>query len=162
MATSDADHQNPRIARRGLCEGVTKLLQGIHEELDKDGGGSNMRQRVFLNKLNEKLKKAIRLDFQVMESITNAEEAEAEQKEADEKMMNMEEMIAYLRERLGDEDLPAPEDNKDDGKKVQSFAKLPKLEIKYFTGDPLEFPSFQDQFEAPIGRSELANVGKFS
>ena len=59
-------------------------------------------------------------------------------------------------------DLPAPEDTKDDGKKVQSFAKLPKLEIKYFTGDPLEFPSFQDQFDASIGRSELANVGKFS
>ena len=58
MATSDTDHQNPRIARRGLRGGVTKLLQGIHEELDKDGGGSNMRLRVFLNKLNEKTEKS--------------------------------------------------------------------------------------------------------
>ena len=97
-----------------------------------------------------------------MELITNPEEAEAEQKEADQRLMEMEEMIAHLQERLGGGDLPAPEDTKDDGKKVQSFAKLPKLEIKYFTGDPLEFPSFQDQFDASIGRSELANVGKFS
>ena len=121
-----------------------------------------MRIRVFLNKLIEYRTKAIRLDFQIMETITNEEGAEAEQKEADEKMLNMKEMIAYLRARLGDEVLPAPEEKKADGKQVQSFAKLPKLEIRYFTGDPLEFPSFRDQFEASIGRSELANVGKFS
>ena len=56
MAAS-TDHQNPRIARRGVRSGVTKLLQGIKEELNEEGGGSNIRLRVFLNKMNEKLKK---------------------------------------------------------------------------------------------------------
>ena len=52
MASSD-DHQKPRIARRGLRGGVTKLLTKIQEELDKGEGGSNVRIRVFLNKLIE-------------------------------------------------------------------------------------------------------------
>ena len=63
-----------------------------------------MRIRVFLNKLIEYRTKAIRLDFQVMETITSEEGAETEQKEADDRMLDMEEMIAILRARLGDEE----------------------------------------------------------
>ena len=97
-----------------------------------------MRKRVFLDKLIEYRKKAIRLDFQILDKITTGEGAEAEKVEADDRMLEMEETIADLRARLGDEG-PALEDTKDDGKQVQSYTKLPKLEIKHFKGDPLEF-----------------------
>ena len=40
--------------------------------------------------------------------------------------------------------------------------KLPKLEIRWFSGDPLEFPTFQQQFDASVGQSNLAEVAKFS
>ena len=127
-----------------LGGGVTKLLTRIEEELNKGEGGSNVRIRVFLNKLIEYRTKAIRLDFQVMETITTEEGAETEKIEADERMLGMEEMIANLRARLGDEESLALEDTKADGKQVQSYTKLPKLEIKPFKGDPLEFASFRD------------------
>ena len=56
---------------------------------------------------------------------------------------------------------PAEELPKRDGR-GPNYTKLPKLEIKYFTGDPLEFPTFQQQFRASIGESDLADVAKFS
>ena len=156
-----AQHQNPKVARRGLRSGVTKLLAEIRGELDKGDDGSKIKLGVYLNRMSEKLTKAKRLDFAIMEMIDNPEEAETEAWEADKRLLEMEEIIAILRNYLmGDQ--PAPEDIKEDGKKVQSFAKLPKLEIKYFSGDPLEFPTFQQQFDACIGRSELADVRKFS
>ena len=83
MASSD-DHQKPKIARRGLRGGVTKLLAKIQEELDREDGGSNVRKRVFLSKLIEYRTKAIRLDFQIMETITTEEGAETEKIDADE------------------------------------------------------------------------------
>ena len=159
MASSE-DHQKPNIARRGLRGAITKLLDKIQEENGRGDGGSNVRKRVFLDKLIEYRKKAIRLDFQIMEKITTGEGAETEKIDADERMLEMEETIADLRARLGDEGL-ALEDTKADGKQVQSYTKLPKLEIKPFKGDPLEFASFRDQFQAAIGRSELAEVAKF-
>ncbi len=39
---------------------------------------------------------------------------------------------------------------------------IPKLEIKPYYGNPLEFASFIQQFNASIGSSSLADVAKFS
>ena len=89
MASSDA-HQKPKIARRGLRGGVTKLLAKIQEELDREDGGSNVRNRVFLSKLIEYRTKAIRLDFQIMETITTEEGAETEKIDADARLLDME------------------------------------------------------------------------
>ena len=49
-----------------------------------------------------------------------------------------------------------------EGTKGPQFSKLPKLEIKPFYGNALEFSSFLQQFEASIGSSSLADVAKFS
>ena len=40
--------------------------------------------------------------------------------------------------------------------------KLPKLEIRWFAGDPLEFPTFEQQFAASVGQANIADVAKFS
>ena len=54
MAES-TDHQNPKIASRGLRSGVTKLLAEIRGELDKGDDGSKIKLRVYLNRMTEKL-----------------------------------------------------------------------------------------------------------
>ena len=76
MASSE-DHQKPKIARRGLRGGITKLLAKIQQENAREDGGSNVKKRVFLNKLIDYRTKAIRLDFQVLESMMTEESAEA-------------------------------------------------------------------------------------
>ena len=41
--------------------------------------------------------------------------------------------------------------------------KLPKLEIKRFSGDPKKYKSFKDSFEKVINRrSDIAEVEKFT
>ena len=95
-----AQHQNPKVARRGLRSGVTKLLAEIRGELDKGDGGSKVKLGVFLNKMGEKLTKARLLDFAIMEMIDNPEEAETEFWEADKRLLEMEEIIAILRNYL--------------------------------------------------------------
>ena len=95
-----AQHQNPKVARRGLRSGVTKLLTEIRDELNKEDGGSKVKLGVYLNKMGEKLTKARHLDFAIMETIDNPEEAETEAWEADKRLLEMEEMIAILQKFL--------------------------------------------------------------
>ena len=40
-------------------------------------------------------------------------------------------------------------------------AKLPKLELPTFSGDPLEWPTFWQQFTASVGNQPIATVDKF-
>ena len=155
-----ATHPNPKAIRRGHRATATRLMADVKTEVEKEEGGSRIKLGVYLNKLAEKLAKIRELDFEIIESMENNEEIEAEAATQDEKVLEIEEAIANLHAFLkGD---PHEIEDENDGKKVQSFAKLPKLEIKHFSGDALEFPTFQQQFEASIGRSNLADVGKFS
>ena len=48
----------------------------IRDELNKDDGGSKVKLGVYLNKMGEKLMKARDLDFAIMETIDDPEEAE--------------------------------------------------------------------------------------
>ena len=151
---------NPKAVRRGHRATATKLMAEVLAEMEKDDGGSRIKLGVYLNKLAEKLAKINELDFIIVESMEDGDEIEAETTAQDAKVLEIEEAIANLHAFLkGDQ--PKVE-AAHDGKRVQSFAKLPKLEIKHFTGAALEFPTFQQQFEASIGRSDLADVGKFS
>ena len=74
--TEANDHQNPKSAKRGLRSGVTKLLAEIRGELDKGDDGSKIKLGVYLNRMSEKLTKARRLDFLIMEMVESPEEAD--------------------------------------------------------------------------------------
>ena len=107
----------------------------------------------------EKLARITELDSLVLESINDEEQTAVETEDQDAKALTIEEAIANLEVYLkGDQ----PTVEAHDGRGVQSYAKLPKLEIKHFSGNALDFPSFEQQFEASVGRSDLADIAKFS
>ena len=115
---------------------------------------------VIHNKLSEKLFKIRELDEVIMNNMEDEDEIQAETAIQDEKSVEIELMIADLHALLKGQ-VHEAEDTEAD-KKIQNVVKLPKLEIRWFSGDALEFPTFQQQFEASIGRSNLADVAKFS
>ena len=114
---------------------------------------------MFYRKLVQKLARIKELDSVVLESIEDETQTVAETEDQDAKSLVIEELIANLEVHLkGDQ----PAIGAHDGRGVQNYAKLPKLEIKHFNGNALDFPSFEQQFEASVGRSDLANITKFS
>jgi len=149
---------NPGASRRGHRATATKLRADIQEELDD--GGDKLKLGVFLRKLAKKSAIISELDNEILGALVNEEDIVAETMDQDEKMLELEQVMATLELYIKGEPHDDREDH--DGSKVQSFAKLPKLDIKPFSGDPLEYPTFQQQFDASIGRGELADVAKFS
>ena len=94
--------------------------------------------------------------------MTENEDFEQEAMTQDEKTVEIEQVIGNLAAMLnGGDDVMRVDDKKGDHH-VPGHIKLPKLEIRWFSGDPLEFPTFQQQFEASVGQSNLADVAKFS
>ena len=149
---------NPRASRKGHRATVTKLRAEIQAELDD--GGDKLKLGVYLKKLAKKSAIISELDSEILGALVNEEDIVAETTDQDNKMLELEQAMAILELYVKGE----PHDARDehDGKRVQSFAKLPKLDIKPFSGDALEYPTFQQQFEASIGRGDLADVAKFS
>ena len=105
------------------------------------------------------------LDGQILEKLAEEQEMEVETSLQDERNVvieiHMAKMETLLRRARGGTGGLIEATPKRDGR-GPSYTKLPKLEIKYFTGNPLEFPTFQQQFQASIGESDLAEVAKFS
>ena len=113
---------NPKAVRRGHRATATKLMAEVLAEMEKDDGGSRIKLGVYLNKLAEKLAKIRELDFEIIESMENNEEIEAEAATQDEKVLEIEEAIANLHAFLkGD---PHKFEDENDGKKGAKFCKI--------------------------------------
>jgi hypothetical protein len=144
---------NPRHCRGGHRATVAKIRAAAQTELEKADGGSRLTKGVLINKLAEKLAKISQLDDMILDSIDDENEKLTETIDHDNKMLEIEEAIANIQAFLKGDQLEEKDEH--NGKRVQSFAKLPKLDIKPFSGDALEYPTFQQQFDASIGRSDL-------
>ena len=96
-------------------------------------------------KLTEKLSKIQMLDEQIIEAMSENEDFEQEALTQDEKTVEIEQAIGNLVAMLRGDEHEGVDDMKSD-QNVQGFVKLPKLEIRWFSGDALEFPTFQQQF----------------
>ena len=164
-----ATNPSLRRLRGGYRTSVTGLITKARAELEKGDGGDKVKLGVYHNRLSEKLAKIQELDQQVLEVMQADEDSTAEQYEQetatqDERNVETLYIIGQLADRLGEgSDLLNVEEKKEGGAEhVTGHVKLPKLEIRWFSGDPLEFPTFQQQLDASVGQSNLADVAKFS
>jgi len=130
-----ATHSNPKAARGGHRSSATKLIAAAKTELDKGEGGSLVVMGVLLNKLTEKLSKIRVLDEIIVEAMDDGEEIQAETLAQDDKAVEIGLVIADLNAAVKGHLHEA--ENEQENKKVQSFTKLPKLELRWFSGNPL-------------------------
>ena len=154
------------VSQRGAQRAAaTKCVSNAKLEMNKIGGdGADHEILVsFMNKLTEKLEKIKIFDSQILEHLTENAEISEEALSQDDKNLEIEITIEKLKAILnkppaGGSTIPKASG----GAKGPLFTKLPKLEIKPFFGNPLEYSSFFQQFNASIGTSSLPEVSKFS
>ena len=153
------------IAQRGgQRASATKCIANAKLEMSKEeeeGADSEILDS-FYDKLSKKISKIKIYDSQILETLTTDAELSEETFSSDEKNIEIEITMKTLKSILRKAKKDKDEAVSKNEKGGPSFTKLPKLEIKWFSGDPLEFPTFRQQFEASIGRSNLADVAKFS
>ena len=152
--------------RKGHRAFVTKTTNTIHDLLTAGEVDYNklngLRQSLF-----DKLGILSGLDDEILESIEGENEIATEIDEASGIRAKMQEVIFKVEDKL--------QEMKDTGRREfmenRSFmnyskvnnAKLPKLSIKPFTGNPIEFQSFWDSFDASVNSNEtLEEITKFT
>ena len=144
-------------SRGGHRSSATKLIAHARGELQKEVKDDEMLQTIS-EKLAEKLTKIKILDEKILENL-NPDEMTNEIESTDEKNFEIEMTLNKLKSSLGKNKVKV-ENLKVGGK--ENPIKLPKLEIKSFSGDPKEYPTFISQFSASIDASNIAEVSKFA
>ena len=156
-----ATNPNLRRLRGGFRTSVTGLITKARAELDKGDGGDKVKLGVYHNRLSEKLAKIQELDQQIIEEMqadadSTAEQYEQETATQEERSVETLLVIGQLADRLGGDDLLNAEEKPAGGAvNAPNHVKLPKLEIRWFAGDPLEFPTFEQQFTASVGQANI-------
>ena len=148
--------------RGGQRASATKMITSAKVEMGQDGGVDLEVLDSFCKKLAEKLQKIKIFDSQILENLTDETEIAEETLSQDDKNLEIEIYMAKIDTMLKGAKKGKNETVSKTEKGGPSFTKLSKWEIKCFSGDPLEFPTFRQQFEASIGNSNLAEVAKFS
>ena len=145
-------------SRGGHRASATKLVSHAKIEMEKGVDMDNEILETILEKMTEKLSKIKTLDEQLL-GVLATEEVAAEIEQADDRNFDLEVAINKMKGKLkmGSKDVASK-----GGANGKNCVKLPKLEIKCFSGDPKEFPTFFDQFSTSIDASNIAEVSKFA
>ena len=151
---------NQRAGHRGF---VTKILVRVIEDAEKEDT-EDVRQQLqgYKMTLIEKLDVLQRFDDEIVEDFSDAEDLVQEIENASDIRNKMHAAIsridsALLRNtgRFSTPDTPERSKSK--------TAKLPKLKLQSFSGNPLEFPSFWDSFTAAVhGDPSIEKIMKFN
>jgi hypothetical protein len=145
-----------RTAARGW---VTKTCTTVHEAVDQNKGSLEVDQA--LRELEKKLEKldlvqeAYELEVAV-EDLTQEIDTAADFRVTAERARMA--ALKYLQVKTTDSDIEVASVRSEKSAEV----KLPKLELPKFKGDPLNWVSFWDQFNAIINNSDMPCVNKFT
>ena len=155
---------------------VRKTLEKVDELLEEYDDSKNGKLKALRDSLNEKLGVLSDLDSSILDQVEDEEiEKEIEQSsewkaEIQERIVNIDLAIAATSSSSGSEDekesvssAGSVNSSKKSGKsgqrtkKITQTVKLPKLVIKKFTGNHVEYQAFWDSFEAAIHTNESLN-----
>ena len=152
---------NQRAGHRGF---VTKILGKVFDEVQKEDS-EEVRQQLLGYKMTliEKMDVLQRFDDEIVDDLSDVEELGHKIENAGELRNNMHAAISRIdlvlvRCETDPRSIPdSPERSK------SKTAKLPKLKLQSFNGNPLEFPSFWDSFTAAVhGDPSMEKIMKFN
>ena len=156
-----------RKVREAHRKHTGKVLAAVDEILkDYDGsiGAKDKVKRITIT-LNEKLSTLKALDESILVAIDDDETMEAEIEESEEFRGQIHDAVVKLQRCENTQSEMVSHQGAKGGSTpvIASNTRLPKLNLKRFTGDPKEWQSFWDSFSSAVHtNSSLTSVDKFN
>ena len=147
--------------RKGHRAYVTKTLNDLAGEL-QGGYPDETQLLIYKTAISEKMERLKGLDDEILETLTEEADIMAEIDGSSQFRSKMQKGLFQIEKFIKDS---GKQDHGDSSHSdhAKNVAKLPKLSIKAFTGNPLEFQSFWDTFSAAVdSQSSFDNVLKFT
>ena len=169
--------KSKRAIRRGNRAFVTKVIQTANDAISTFGGAQNEKDilegyKVTLSDKKESIRK---LDEDILNEIEDEEQIEQDVFQAGEVGESINRMIVKIDNVLKfsiteQNNVSAPGGlGSSDSSETQQMhspatrAKLPKLSLKKFTGNPIDWQSFYDSYSAAVhNNNTLSKVDKFN
>ena len=161
---------NQKIGHRGFVTRIFNSVSGLLEE------GKVQRLEYVKRTLEEKMSLLQRLDDEILEGLKEKQEICNEIERSSDIRLNIQETIFQIDSKLKETSISEERfsgnsansnvndflENLFEGRN-NSNGKLPNLSIKCFNGNPIEFQSFFDSFQAAIHENNsLKNITKFN
>ena len=160
--------KNQRRGHRGFVNQVIKKISDvINSDEYQDVNNSKIQLLSSKETLRQKMETLTKLHENALDLITEQGLVEEEIVDDSTFKMTIQENIVKIDQWISEcesKEIVRTTDNRraDPNSKIKS-ARLPKLELKRFGGDPLEWYMFWDTFESAIDKNEgLDDVSKFS
>ena len=156
--------------RAGHRQHINKRLRDMKLNVDlEETGGSSQILKMLSHKryLEEKLSVLSELDKDILDSLVEEEEIVEEIELVGDYNNDLNEMLIRVDEALvmAGRDVRRVESTTSTTVSAveRNSVKLPRLEIKTFSGEPTEFQSFYDSFQAAVHQNEsLKDIEKFT
>ena len=161
---------NQKIGHRGFVTRIFNSVSGLLEE------GKVQRLESVKRTLEEKMSLLQRLDDEILEGLKEEQEICNEIERSSDIRLNIQETIFQIDSKLKETSISEERfsgnsansnvndflENLFEGRN-NSNGKLPNLSIKCFNGNPIEFQSFFDSFQAAIHENNsLKNITKYN
>ena len=161
---------NQKIGHRGFVTRIFNSVSGLLEE------GKVQRLESVKRTLEEKMSLLQRLDDEILEGLKEKQEICNEIERSSDIRLNIQETIFQIDSKLKETSISEERfsgnsansnvndflENLFEGRN-NSNGKLPNLSIKCFNGNPIEFQSFFDSFQAAIHENNsLKNITKYN
>ena len=139
--------------RKGHRSYVTRVTKEVLEKLDVFVEDDHDELAAYEVALTEKMDTLCRFDDAISELLSDEEELEVEIGRASDLRREMQSVISRIQSKLKSQVTTEKTSN----------AKLPKLTLKSFSGNPLEFQAFWDSFSAAVHvNNSLEKITKFT
>ena len=142
--------------RKGHRSFVTLVLRESKQHLESSEDRRHLLAGLRVTLL-EKMETLQKFDDEIVSYLSEEDELEAEIGRASDLRQEMQSIVFQIDSRL------KIEVNPPQSVATSSYAKLPKLTLKTFSGSPLEFQAFWDSFEAAVHTNgSLEKIMKFN
>ena len=158
-------HRNKINQRKGHRSYVTRVMDNTKELLFRFSESERDRLSGLRVVIVEKMSVLKDLDEDILCGLSEEGEIEIEVVRSSELRADMQELIAKIESKLKIVDVSdrSRSSSVTTATKVQNITRLPKLSLQSFSGNPLEFQSFWDSFNAAVhNNSRLEDITKFN
>ena len=154
------------LQRRGNRAYVTRTINVVKDMLQNYDGTSKSRLSSYRKSLNEKIETLMKFDIEILATLKEDEDIEGEIIQSSEIKDDIQDIIFQIDDKLSMEEQSLASHGSHSSlissESRSSHAKLPKLTLKSFDGNPIEFQSFWDSFNAAVNDTGLEKIAKFN
>ena len=160
---TEVDIKNITAQRKGHRSYATKIMNEASQLIAANTPDNRIRMVAISNLLTERSVTIEDFDNQILSALTDDAQIEKEVLDDNDYHMRIQETLIGLLEAVDKLSVVGKEDPGSVKSKFKSDnAKLPKLHLKSFSGDTLQFPEFWESFNSAVHNTSLDTITKFN